>query len=158
MPHLLTPQPVGLVQCAAAAMLPVLALRRMRHLIVHTTLQDLNLDLVCVACWPWRIPPALLALPRLGWLNSHPALLPALRGPAPLAEALQRGMRETGVTIHWMDAGFDTGDITLQAPLPLAEGMRLDEAEEQAAVLGAQLMAEALMRLRRDDLPRRAQR
>jgi methionyl-tRNA formyltransferase len=143
--------PPGLLEHAGSAALPVLALRYMRHPAVRAVLQELDLDLVCVACWPWRIPPALLDVPRLGWLNSHPSLLPELRGPAPLAEALARGITKTGVTIHWMDAGLDTGPIVLQQPLPLAKGLRLDQAETQAAALGAQLLVSVIQHVQQAD-------
>jgi methionyl-tRNA formyltransferase len=157
--NLIDPAPLpGLTQLAGAAGLPVLALRRMGHPAVRNALRAMDLDLVCVACWPWRIPAALLAVPHRGWLNSHPSLLPALRGPAPLAEALQRGISATGVTIHWMDAGLDTGDIALQEALNLPEGWSLEEAEGLAANVGGRLLAEAVERLQRGDLPRRAQR
>lgn len=149
--------PPGLLELAGRSALPVLAVRRMRHPAVAATLAALTPDLACVACWPWRIPPGLLALPQRGWLNSHPSLLPALRGPAPLAEALQLGMPLTGVTIHWMDAGFDTGDIALQTELPLAAGMRLDQAEERAAAVGAQLLVETVRLVGQGVLLRRPQ-
>ncbi len=154
-PNLLeSPSSPGLLQLATAAKRPVFALRRMQQPTVQTALSELDLDLVCVACWPWRIPPALLALPRLGWLNSHPSRLPELRGPAPLIAALQHNMRVTGVSIHWMDTNFDTGDLALQAELGLPEGINVDQAEALAAELGARLMVEVVKRLQEGNLPR----
>jgi methionyl-tRNA formyltransferase len=60
-------------------------------------------DAVVVACFPWKLPPALLARPRLGGLNVHPSLLPLGRGPEPVFWTLRRGERRTGATIHRLD-------------------------------------------------------
>ena len=53
-------------------------------------------DLIAVSCFPFVFPPALLALPPLGVLNLHPALLPRGRGPDPLFWAFRE---------HWPGAG-----------------------------------------------------
>jgi methionyl-tRNA formyltransferase len=73
-----------------------------------------------VLCWgfPWLIPQEVLDIPRLGSVNLHPALLPRLRGPLPLAWSIRLGDPTYGVTWHRMDAGFDTGAILAQAPVP----------------------------------------
>jgi methionyl-tRNA formyltransferase len=139
-PATLLGPPPGLLELAGAAGLPVIALRTMRHPAIAAELRTYALDLVCVACWPWRIPPELLALPRLGWLNSHPSRLPALRGSDPLAAALALGLQRTGVTIHWMDADLDTGPIVAQADLDLPPGSDYASAETRAAALAAHLL------------------
>ena len=59
----------------------------------------------------WKLPADLLALPRLGAINIHPALLPRHRGPSPFEAAFRAGDTETGLTIHRMAADFDTGPI-----------------------------------------------
>lgn len=72
-------------------------------------------DLLITNGFGWRLPPSLLALPRLGAINIHPSLLPRYRGPHPISWALRNGDSEIGVTIHRMDADFDTGRILAQA-------------------------------------------
>ena len=121
------------------------------------TLADLRPDIACVACFPWRIPAALLGLPPLGWLNVHPSLLPAYRGPAPLFWAFRNGENTTGVTIHFMDEELDTGDIVAQAPLALPDGISGAETDRMCATLGARLLVETVQCLRRGTLERRAQ-
>ena len=59
-------------------------------------------------------PKSLLQLPKYGCINIHPSLLPEYRGPVPTAWALLNGEKETGITIHLMDEGIDTGDILFQ--------------------------------------------
>mgnify|MGYP001948970652 CR=1 FL=1 len=145
------------LELAAARGLPALALRRMAAPEVREALAALRPDLIAVACWPWRLPPALMAVPRLGALNLHPSPLPELRGPEPLFWAFQEGRARTAVTLHWMDEGLDTGDIALQRPLELPAGLGWDEAEARAGALGAELLGEAVPLLERGALPRRPQ-
>jgi methionyl-tRNA formyltransferase len=76
-------------------------------------------DLVLCFGFPWLIPPDALAVPRLGVVNMHPALLPRHRGPIPTSWAVRAGDETYGVTWHWMDAEFDTGNILAQAPVPM---------------------------------------
>lgn len=115
---------------------PVYALRTVQHDAVLQLLQMLAPDLVCVACFPWRIPAKLLAIPTYGFVNLHPSLLPAYRGPAPLFWQLRDGLQSSGVSLHRMDQHFDTGMILAQQPLPLLEGASasiLDQAYAQVA-------------------------
>lgn len=109
-----------------------------------TELAALRPDVGCVACFPQRFPPALLALARYGFLNIHPALLPAYRGPTPLFWAFRNGERVTGVTLHFMDEGLDTGDIVAQTPVEMPDGISEAAAERACALLGGRLLAEAL--------------
>ncbi len=55
-------------------------------------------------------------------LNIHPALLPSFPGTDAVAEALRYGVRVTGVTVHLVDEGVDTGPIVLQESVPVRRG------------------------------------
>lgn len=114
-------------------------------------------DAVAVACFPWRLPAALLALPRLGCLNVHPALLPAGRGPEPVFWTLRRGERRTGATVHLMDAGFDTGPILAQAAVDVPLGVRAPVLERRLMEVGGGLLVEAIVALARGDASPRDQ-
>ncbi len=111
---------------------------------VADLVQDLGADVACVACFSHMIREPLLSRPRLGFVNVHPSLLPAYRGPSPLFWTFRDGVRETGVTVHRMDAGMDTGPILAQAPLALADGLTGPEAQRLAAVLGGDLLVRTL--------------
>jgi methionyl-tRNA formyltransferase len=137
--------------------IPAFAAARLSDPTTQTTIADLQPDIACVACFPWRIPAALLRLAPLGWLNVHPSLLPAYRGPAPIFWALRNGEPTIGVTVHFMDQGFDTGEIAAQAPLVLPEGASGAQADGMCAALGARLLVETLLDLRRGTLARRRQ-
>ena len=118
----------------------------------------LSFDIACVACWHRKIPAGVLGIPSFGFLNVHPSLLPAYRGPQPLFWQFRAGESRTGVTVHWMDAGLDTGDIATQKVVRFADGIRLSEAEALCASAGGRLLAEALRGLEQGQLERRPQK
>lgn len=125
----------------------VLEVGRLADPTTLATLAAFGPDAICVACFNQKFPPALLALPRYGCINLHPSLLPAYRGPAPLFWAFRNGERETGVTVHLMDEGLDTGDILLQKRITIPEGTCGDDLEARCAWMGAGLMVEAVRSL-----------
>ncbi len=65
--------------------------------------------------------PLLEAFPRR-IVNIHPSLLPAFPGLAAWEQALAAGVRETGCTVHYVDAGMDTGEIIAQLRVPVLAG------------------------------------
>jgi methionyl-tRNA formyltransferase len=76
-------------------------------------------DLVICLGFPWLIPQEALDIPKLGAINVHPSKLPLYRGPLPLPWAVRNGETEIAMTVHRMDATFDTGAILAQAPVPV---------------------------------------
>jgi len=60
------------------------------------------------------------------YLNTHPALLPAFPGAHGVRDALAYGVKITGCTVHWADAGVDTGPVIAQEAVPVVE----DDTEE----------------------------
>ena len=118
---------------------------------------QLRPDVACVSCFPQRTPHALLELPPHGFLNLHPSLLPDYRGPHPLFWIFRNGETSTGVTIHFMDEGLDTGDIAAQAALELPDGISGVEADRLCSTRGGKLMVEVVHSLERGTLARRMQ-
>lgn len=110
-------------------------------------LSALELDAVAVACFPWRIQPEVIATGRWGGLNLHPSLLPRWRGPAPIFWTLEAGDPISGVTVHVLDEDFDSGDIVAQAPFAVEPGTAYDHLEREAALRGAAILEDALLRL-----------
>jgi methionyl-tRNA formyltransferase len=76
-------------------------------------------DLIVVTGFPRLLPLEVLALPRLGCVNVHPAPLPAYRGPDPTFWQFYNGEPDLGLTIHRMDGEFDTGPILAQGSTPI---------------------------------------
>lgn len=133
---------------------PVLEVGSMRHAETLQAIEKLAPDLVVVACFPQILPEEFLRIPKLGCLNIHPSLLPAYRGPQPLFWQFQAGEQDMGVTVHWMDAGPDSGDILGQANLIYLEGLGSVELDRLAAQAGADIVLHALSH---DDWPRQPQ-
>lgn len=100
-------------------------------------------DLVVCFGFPWLIPPEALAVPPLGVVNMHPALLPRHRGPIPTSWAVRAGDETYGVTWHRMDAEFDTGNILAQAKVPM------EPDDNDIRVVGPRLIAAAVALLPR---------
>ena len=129
---------------AREADIPVVSVTGLRDVEAVNRLALFAPDVLVVACFPWRLPAAVRSLAPLGGINVHPSLLPALRGPEPVFWALRRGDRRTGVTLHLLDAGFDTGPILVQEAVNIPAGVRAPDLEARLAVLGAGLLVPAL--------------
>lgn len=124
--------------------IPRLVVGDMRSEAVQAALSDLRPDLVLVACFTRRLPPWLLKLPRHGAWNLHPSLLPRWRGPEPLFWTWWAGDPRTGVSLHRMDASFDTGPVLAQRAVPVEMGQSVDEVEATLSALGTDLLRENL--------------
>jgi phosphoribosylglycinamide formyltransferase-1 len=80
-------------------------------------LAEHGVDVVVCAGYMHLLTPAFLA--RFPVLNVHPSLLPAFPGMRAVEEALAAGVRETGVTVHLVDEGVDTGPVLAQEAVPV---------------------------------------
>ena len=101
-------------------------------------------DYILVACFPYKLPPAIWQMPRIACLNLHPSLLPAYRGPYPVFWQLKNGEPKTGITLHLVNEEIDSGDIVLQTEVPLRAGIRGRAIEARLGEFGAKLFLEAL--------------
>jgi methionyl-tRNA formyltransferase len=101
-------------------------------------------DVMVVSNWRTWLPPAVFALPRLGTLNVHDALLPAYAGFAPLNWAMINGESEVGVTAHMMDGEFDAGDIVLQWATPIGADDTIVELFDRTLAMFGPITVEAL--------------
>lgn len=127
--------------------IPVIEVSRLSSPETLAVLAAFQPDVICAACFPLRLPRALLVLPPLGCLNVHPSLLPAYRGPSPGYWLLRNGERRTGVTIHLMDEQFDSGDILMQQAFEIPEGITPGALEQRCAALGGPLLAQVVRAL-----------
>ena len=107
-------------------------------------LRDLTLDALVVVAYGLIMPPAALALPRLGCFNIHASLLPRWRGAAPIQRALLAGDPATGVTIMRMEAGLDTGPMLAARKIEMEPRETGETLHDRLAALGGELIVEAL--------------
>lgn len=108
------------------------------------TIRELIPDVAIIAAYGRIIPGEALAVPRFGFVNIHPSLLPHHRGPSPIQTAIASGDTETGVTLMLLDAQVDHGPILAQERIPLSPTATSLALERKLAVLGAQLLARTL--------------
>ena len=107
-------------------------------------LRELAPDVSVVVAYGHILPKAVIDLPRLGTLNIHASLLPALRGAAPIQAAIRDGFGETGVTIMQMVPALDAGPIVHQVRTPIVEDETAGELALRLSELGAAALIEAL--------------
>jgi methionyl-tRNA formyltransferase len=109
-------------------------------------------DIVVVVAYGLLLPRAILDIPPKGCLNLHGSLLPRWRGAAPIQRAIMAGDSETGVMVMAMEDGLDTGPVALTGRVAIGVEATAGELFEKLAVIGASLMARALVLLERDEL------
>ena len=114
-------------------------------------------DLLVVVAYGLILPPAVLALPRLGCLNIHGSLLPRWRGAAPIQRALLAGDAETGISIMQLDEGLDTGPVLLERRCAIGSHDTAGDLHDALAELGAAALLEAIDGLAAGSLTARAQ-
>ena len=114
-------------------------------------LSALEPDVALAGGFPVRIPADALAVPRLGVVNGHPALLPRYRGPNPIGWALRNGDEQLGFTFHRMDADFDTGRLLSQGSAPVVDAGRAEDVLETLFGLWKALLPRALERVQAGD-------
>ncbi|OGW76630.1 MAG: phosphoribosylglycinamide formyltransferase [Omnitrophica bacterium RIFCSPHIGHO2_02_FULL_49_9] len=85
-----------------------------------------------VRAWPWQI------------LNIHPSLLPQFPGTHAIRDAFEAKEKQTGVTVHFVDEGVDTGPILLQRAVPIRSTDTLERLEERVHAAEYQVYPEAI--------------
>jgi len=101
-------------------------------------------DISVVVAYGHILPKRVIDIPRLGTLNIHASLLPALRGAAPIQAGIRQGLTETGVTIMRMVPALDAGPVIMQATAQILEDETYGELQLRLSELGALTLVEAL--------------
>ena len=151
----LVPTPVK--EFALTAGIPVRQPESCRDEAVLEQLRALEPDVIVVAAYGKLLPQALLDIPKRAIINVHSSLLPQYRGAAPINWAILNGDRETGVTIQYMAAELDAGDILLAKTTPIDPEEDAGQLYERLTELGGQAASEALALLEAGDAPRTPQ-
>jgi phosphoribosylglycinamide formyltransferase-1 len=101
-------------------------------------------ELVVLAGYMQLLSPALIARFENRIINVHPALLPAFPGLDAIGQALDHGVRVTGVTVHFVDDGVDTGPIILQRAVPVPADRDRAALESALHAVEHELLPEAI--------------
>jgi len=151
----LDPSPVKLV--ALEEGIAVLQPERPRGPEFVQALRDLAPDLSVVVAYGHILPRDVIELPRLGTLNIHASLLPALRGAAPIQAAIADGLDMTGVTIMRMVSALDAGPVIHALTTPIEPDETGGELTLRLSELGATALIEALALMELGEAPERPQ-
>ena len=138
---------VSIAHLAWSRQIPVWEVSRLADPLTLATLAAYEPDILSVACFSQRIPRSIIALPCLGCINVHPSLLPKNRGPVPLFWTFRNGDSSTGVTVHVLDEGMDSGAILAQQATTIPDGSSYAALEAQCATLGGALLAQTVWNL-----------
>jgi phosphoribosylglycinamide formyltransferase 1 len=117
------------------------ASREERDLAMAGWLGDHDVELVVCAGYMHLLTPAFLE--RFPAINVHPSLLPAFPGTTPIEDALAAGVAETGVTVHFVDEGVDSGPVIFQESVPIRPGDTPESLRERVHEVEHRLLPEA---------------
>lgn len=117
-------------------------------------IKALNVDAAVVCSFNYKIPKVLMNAVKDGFINVHPSMLPKYRGGNPYSRVLMNGETETGVTIHFMDESFDTGDIIAQKAYHIHSKATMGTLFNELNVLGIELLLQVLQTYETQELPR----
>ena len=151
----LIPTPVK--EYALTKEIPVYQPASCRDEAVLAELRALSPDVIVVAAYGKLLPQALLDIPRIATINVHSSILPQYRGAAPINWAILNGDKETGVTIQYMAAELDAGDILLVERTPIDPEEDAGELYDRLAELGGAAACKALSLLEAGTAPRTPQ-
>ena len=118
--------------------------RAARDLALADWLEGQGAELIVSAGYMQLLDP--LFIERFGEriINVHPSLLPRFPGMDAIGQALEAGASETGVTVHFVDEGTDTGPVIVQRAVPIRPGVEREELEREVHAVEHQLFPEAI--------------
>ena len=107
-------------------------------------LEAREVELVVLAGFMELLGPELVGRFRNRIVNVHPSLLPAFPGVGAIEQAVEHGVRVTGVTVHFVDEHLDNGPIVFQEPLELSYPARIAQIEDRVHALEHRLLPRAV--------------
>lgn len=114
--------------------------------VIVDELKKREVEWVVLAGYMRLIGDVLLAAFTNRIVNIHPSLLPSFPGKDAIGQAMEHGVKVTGVTVHYVDAGMDTGPIINQAAVEVVEGNR-EQTEKRIHAVEHRLYTETLKKL-----------
>lgn len=120
-------------------------------------IKNLDADLGVVASYGKKLPKELLQLTKDGFINLHPSKLPDYRGGNPYSHVIINGEEESAITLHFMDEGFDTGDIISQYKFQIDLNETMGTLFYRTNDMCASMLYEALDYYENNEFPRRPQ-
>lgn len=116
--------------------IPLLVTKDVNSAEVQKKLESLNADLFVSISFGQIFKGNIIEIPRMGLINLHSSLLPEYRGLMPNFWVLANGEKETGITVHYVDAGIDTGRIIKQERFNIEPGTTYYELLKKSKLVG----------------------
>lgn len=113
-------------------------------------LLKLNPDIMLVASWSEKLDKKTFDLPKLATINIHPSLLPKYRGPNPYIHVIKNREQKSGVTLHLVDGGLDTGAILDFREVPVLNTDTGKELKSKTALIARGAICELLQKMTED--------
>ncbi len=148
-------RPDPLKTAAQEAGLPVFQPARMKDPEAYEQMKSLAADLGVLAFVTDIVPERVFNAPKFGSICYHPSILPKYRGASAINWAVINGENKTGLTVFWVDAGIDTGDILLQKEVEVGPNETTGEVYfNKLYPLGVEAMVEAVNLVAQGQAPR----
>lgn len=135
--------------------------REARDLAMADWIDSTGAELVALAGYMQLVSPSFVSRFRGRIVNVHPALLPSFPGLDAIGQALDHGVKVTGVTVHYVDEGTDTGPVISQRAVEIPANWDREELEEAIHAIEHEIYPEAIGMIARgevriaDDAPRK---
>lgn len=113
--------------------------------------KKLKPDVAIVFSFDHRLPQELLNIPSLGFINYHPSLLPDYRGGNPFFHVIANNEEKTGVTLHYMNNNFDTGDIIAQWETVIAPDETMGTLFDRLNIQGVKMVIDIVENLEKGE-------
>jgi phosphoribosylglycinamide formyltransferase-1 len=110
-------------------------------------------DLVVLAGFMKILPANFVSALKGKLINIHPSLLPEFKGAHAVRDALAAGATKTGVTIHYVDEGVDTGEIIVQSEVMIEQGDTEHSLHERIKKIEHELLASTIEQIAYKQLP-----
>jgi methionyl-tRNA formyltransferase len=141
-------------QFALSRSIAVLQPDNLREPSFQEEIKMLSPELCVISAYGKYIPPEILRIPPLGFINLHPSLLPRWRGADPIRWTILEGDEKTGVTIHYASEKMDAGDIILQREMSIFPDDTYASLGERLFREGTRLLLTAIELIKEGKAPR----
>ena len=118
--------------------------------VIAEKLKEAKIELVVLAGYMRLVGAVLLEKWEGRMINLHPSLLPDFPGKDAIGQAWRAGVKETGVTIHFVDAGMDSGRIYLQQKVTVGPEDTVESLSEKIYLLEHKLLPDAILKFKRE--------
>lgn len=111
---------------------------------IAVELQQRGVELIVLAGYMRLLSPSFVEFYSGRIINIHPSLLPAFPGKDAIGQALDYGVKMTGVTVHFVDGGMDTGPVIAQKAVEIKEGETAEVLAERIHAVEQKLYSEVV--------------